>query len=365
MGGHEVESHIDYVRSKLKLVLILDRQEVLDELGAKLLALIDLYGSILAAAKRLDLPYSSAWEYISRIERALGLRILEVRRGGRGGGGAKLTKYGKALLELYARDYRRLLGKEFVVDKGAYVLSSSILYAGSHDIALGHLIGIMREKGFNANVNWVGSLKGIASIMLNEADVAGIHLFDAETGLYNIPFVDKLMTKDEVLLVRGYEREQGLITREDLSYDEVIEGIVTGALRFINRVSGSGTRILADYVISRECEKRGLRFREIRDKILGYEKEVRTHIEVAEAIVTGEADVGVGIRWVADSYKLKFIPLRWEKFDFLISRASLCKDCIKSFINCLRSDRFRAILEGLPGYRCPEDMGVMITEETS
>ena len=61
-------------------------QEVLDELGAKLLALIDLYGSILAAAKRLDLPYSSAWEYISRIERALGLRILEVRRGGRGGG---------------------------------------------------------------------------------------------------------------------------------------------------------------------------------------------------------------------------------------------------------------------------------------
>jgi molybdate transport system regulatory protein len=70
--------------------------------GAEILEQIEKEQSISKAARKLGMSYRYVWSYLKRIEKTLGEPIIETYRGGRaGGGGAKLTKLGKELLEEY------------------------------------------------------------------------------------------------------------------------------------------------------------------------------------------------------------------------------------------------------------------------
>jgi len=70
--------------------------------GAQILEQIEKEKSISKAAEKLDMSYRYVWSYLQRIRKALGEPVVETYRGGKsGGGGAKLTKQGKKLLEEY------------------------------------------------------------------------------------------------------------------------------------------------------------------------------------------------------------------------------------------------------------------------
>ncbi|MGB9853777.1 MAG: winged helix-turn-helix domain-containing protein [Candidatus Bathyarchaeales archaeon] len=72
--------------------------------GAQILEQIEKEKSISRTAEKLGMSYRYVWSYLKRIEKTLGEPIIETYRGGRaGGGGAKLTKLGKELLEEYQR----------------------------------------------------------------------------------------------------------------------------------------------------------------------------------------------------------------------------------------------------------------------
>ncbi len=72
--------------------------------GAQILEQIEKEHSISRAAKRLGMSYRYVWSYIKRVEKTLKKPMVETYRGGRkGGGGAELTSFGKALLEEYRR----------------------------------------------------------------------------------------------------------------------------------------------------------------------------------------------------------------------------------------------------------------------
>src|SRR3990167_5564785 len=58
-----------------------------------LLESIDRLGSLNAAAKELGMSYRAAWGKIKATEKALGIKLLEVTTGGKGGGGATLTPH--------------------------------------------------------------------------------------------------------------------------------------------------------------------------------------------------------------------------------------------------------------------------------
>jgi molybdate transport system regulatory protein len=73
--------------------------------GADILEQIDREKSISRAAMKLGMSYRYVWNYLKRIDIALGEPIVETFRGGRaGGGGTELTDVGATLL----REYRRL-----------------------------------------------------------------------------------------------------------------------------------------------------------------------------------------------------------------------------------------------------------------
>jgi len=94
------------VRWGAKIWLEVDGRPLLGEGGAEMLEAIDRMGSISEAARSLGMSYYFVWSYLKRMEELLGESIIETHRGGREGGGARLTETGRRLLEAY-KDLRR------------------------------------------------------------------------------------------------------------------------------------------------------------------------------------------------------------------------------------------------------------------
>nr|WP_269460008.1 substrate-binding domain-containing protein [Polynucleobacter necessarius] len=85
-----------------------------------------------------------------------------------------------------------------------------------------------------------------------------------------------------------------------------IEDLLNRKIRFINRQIGSGTRLLFNTLLIDE----GIDPSEIS----GYLHEEFTHTAIANAILAGKADVGLGVKNIAIENGLGFVPLKDEVF---------------------------------------------------
>lgn len=177
---------------------------------------------------------------------------------------------------------------------------------GSHCIGFDHLLGLLANQGYRVKMVPVGSTGGLTAAGRGEADVAGIHLMDEETGEYNVPFLP-----DGVRLLRGYRRRQGIaFRRTDQSLMEADEETLSallraGTLRMVNRNAGSGTRVLIDQLLGGAHPA-------------GYLHQARTHHAVAAAVEQGRADWGVTLDTVAAAAGLEFRFLQDEQYDFAV-----------------------------------------------
>ena len=229
---------------------------------------------------------------------------------------------------------------------------TDLMFIGSHDIGLDILFGMISDVAPHVKVVNVGSQGGLVAIRKGIADVAGIHLL-SESGEYNVPFLIQYGLHN-VALVKGYLREQGIITKRGamISLDDLPKK------HLINRNKGSGTRVLTDIKLKRIAKKRGISFSELISSIKGYTYEARTHSAVASAVKFGKADVGIGIRPVAELNGLEFYPIAEEQYDFVIPQDRLNENAIKRFLTVLRSNEFGQLLPA--GLRTYERTGEMI-----
>ena len=69
----------------------------------RLLELIGEHGSIRAAGAAMSMSYRRAWLLADALNRMFRETVVETRHGGRSGGGAALTPFGKELVEAYRR----------------------------------------------------------------------------------------------------------------------------------------------------------------------------------------------------------------------------------------------------------------------
>ena len=72
-----------------------------------LLELIEETGSLRAAARRMGVSYMRAWNLIKYTNKCFREPVIEVARGGKTGGGAKLTKTGQRASVLYRKMEKR------------------------------------------------------------------------------------------------------------------------------------------------------------------------------------------------------------------------------------------------------------------
>ncbi|MFP3947017.1 MAG: molybdopterin biosynthesis protein, partial [Archaeoglobaceae archaeon] len=236
---------------------------------------------------------------------------------------------------------------------------ADLLIIGSHCVGIDVLLELMRrEHPWVVKVINVGSSGGLVAIRRGESDIAGTHLLDEETGEYNIPFISRFGLQN-VLLVKGYAREQGLIVKKGNPQGiESVEDLLRENVSIINRNPGSGTRILLDMYLKEIAHSKVLDLEEMVKKIEGYSMEAKSHTAVATGVLMDKADVGMGIKTAADRYGLDFIPLRDEEYDFVIRKDRVDKEAVEQFISTLRSSEFKEVLEKkLPGMRITEQTG--------
>ena len=249
-----------------------------------------------------------------------------------------------------------LFGKELV--------PPSLVAIGSHCVGLDIAFAKLREKypTFLGRTVNVGSTGGFHAISRGEADIAGVHLQDENTGEYNIPFIKSFGLADTVVLVRGYDREQGLIVKHGNPKKITgVEDLTRKGIRFINRNRGSGTRFLIDRHLAKVAKSHGTDLETISAKIEGYGYEAKSHSAVAAAVKNDRADVGFGIRTVAVSNQLDFIKLDDEKYDFLIAKPRLDKVSVKRFVELIKSREFaESLAQKAPGLRATEQSGLVV-----
>jgi putative molybdopterin biosynthesis protein len=98
-------------------------------------------------------------------------------------------------------------------------------------------------------------------------------------------------------------------------------------------------------------------------KIQGYAYEVKSHSAVAAAVKNDRADVGFGIRTVAEAPGLDFIKLDDEKYDFLIGEDRMGKKQVQAFVNLLGSEKFSAALRTrAPGLTANQQSGTILSQ---
>jgi molybdopterin molybdotransferase/putative molybdopterin biosynthesis protein len=214
--------------------------------------------------------------------------------------------------------------------------TADLVVIGSHCVGLDRLIGRMIAEGFRVKSLSVGSLGGIMAVRRGECDVAGIHLMDPQTGVYNAAYASP-----EIMLVNGYGRLQGMVFRkgDERFAGADLDGAIAAARAdpdciMANRNPGSGTRILIDQILADARPN-------------GYSYQVRSHNAVAAAVAQGRADWGVAIETVARLYGLDFLPLRAEQYDFAIPAARLGRAPVRRFLTLLRDPNVRAELKAL------------------
>ncbi|MHB0870522.1 MAG: substrate-binding domain-containing protein [Chloroflexota bacterium] len=240
--------------------------------------------------------------------------------------------------------------------EGAAEPASVLRIAGSHDLALDLLIGQLARSRPELSVvpSYVGSLAGLIALERGEAEMAGCHLLDEETGEYNLPFVRRILPGEEMLLVNLAHRRQGLIVaRGNPKGIHGLEDLARPEIVMVNRQRGAGTRVLLDLRLAQ------LKIRS--EMVPGYDHEVGTHTAVAAAIVDGSADVGLGILSAARAMNLDFIPLATERFDLAIPAAQYETLPVAALVATLRSDSFKAVVREMGGYDTSDTGGVVGT----
>ena len=238
-------------------------------------------------------------------------------------------------------------GSTIIVDllRPARAIKNSIIAVGSHDMTLDLMASRIKinHPSRTLSSSNIGSVGGLLALSREEAHIAGSHLLDPETGLYNISYIYKYIKDKRVVVINLVHRVQGLmipkgnpktifslrdITREDVS--------------FVNRQRGSGTRVLLDYKLS----EMGLNTR----NITGYNREEYTHLSVAATVAGGGADCGLGILPAAKALGLDFVPISTEQYDLIMPEHFYEAGILQPVVDIINDPEFKNEIERLGGY---------------
>ncbi len=188
-----------------------------------------------------------------------------------------------------------------------------------------------------------GSLASLFALVQGEADLVSTHLFDGDTGSYNLPYIRRILTGRDYTAVHLLTRTAGFYVKpgnpkqltswRDLNRNDI---------RFVNRELGSGIRVLTD---------ERLRLEGILPKTIhGYGNFEQTHLAVASKVASGEADVGVGIEKTAQLVGAGFVPLAVEQVDLVMLKRPDNTAFREVVLSTLQSAAFKKELSAIQGY---------------
>jgi molybdate-binding protein/DNA-binding transcriptional regulator YhcF (GntR family) len=222
---------------------------------------------------------------------------------------------------------------------------SELIFSGSHDIAVDWLASNFHEISpqHHLLVSFNGSLGGLMALSEGKADLAGCHLWDRDSNSYNTPFIRRILPGKQTALITLAHRRLGLIVPpgNPKKINDLIS-LTRPDVRFVNRQPGSGTRVWLDSTIKQS----GIN----PFSIQGYSIEKLTHSDVARAVASMQADVGLGLETSSLALGLDFVFLTRERFDLATIGDNMALPVFKSLVEFLQNPPTRAKISSLGGY---------------
>jgi putative molybdopterin biosynthesis protein len=314
------------------------------------------HGSISGAAKALGNSYRHVWGELKRWEAELGHTLIVWDKGQP----ARLSEFGDKLLWAERQAQARLapqiealhadLERAFAVafDDAAHVLT---LFA-SHDDALAALREhAVASAQLHLDIRFCGSVDAIGALNEGRCVMAGFHTPPSPlAGTLAQRTYQPLLQPGKHKLIGFARRSQGLIVAAGNPLKLIsLADMKQSGVRFVNRALGTGTRLLLDELLAQA----GLQPTDLR----GYADTEPSHSAVAQAIVSGAADAGLGIEAAARSRGLDFVTLVREDYFLVCLKAALQEPPVRALLALLRSAEWQRSVAALPGYeanRCGE-----------
>lgn len=190
---------------------------------------------------------------------------------------------------------------------------------------------------FNSSRN---AMLGLAA---GHAHIAGTHLHNRQAGEANVLFARTLLGGMKAKVIAFSLMEEGLMVAPGNPHGiRDVRDLAAGGVKFINREPGAALRTLLDDYLDRSGTSR--------KEIVGYENEVRSHLEGAQMVAFGSVDTALGFRAVADACRLDFVPIQSVRCDLVVPEDMIGHPSMKVLLDTLQSGRFRKELGALPGY---------------
>ena len=213
--------------------------------------------------------------------------------------------------------------------------------AGSHDPLLDWAL---REAGTGLAVSFGGSLAGLERLAQGQAQMAGVHLPEAEedgSSSWNVEHVKRALPGQPVVLIEWARRQQGLIVPpgNPLRLGSVAD---LAGRRVIGRQRQAGAFVLLERLLG----EAGI----AADDLMLAEIPALTEADVAVAVAEEQADAGLGIATAAHQARLGFVPLIEERYDIAVWRAAYFGEPMQKLLGFTRTARFAERAKALTGY---------------
>lgn len=229
------------------------------------------------------------------------------------------------------------------------------LIISGQDVLLDILASYMRQKGANASRCYLSGFEGLLSLYQEKVNAAACHLYSGSGTDYNVPYVSALMPGINACVINLSYRMQGFYVKAGNPLKiRTWQDLTRRDVRIINRRPGSASRILLDVKL-KELGIDPL-------TINGYNNIMASHLTLAEAIASGEADVGIGTERVSKKLEgLEFVPLMRERFDLVVRKEIMNTPEMETLMSILSSEAFRKEISGISGNDY-SDLGRIIAE---
>jgi len=183
----------------------------------------------------------------------------------------------------------------------------------------------------------------------NAAHIAGSHLEDGDTGEFNLPLVRGTSALDGAAVVTMARWEVGLVVAAgNPKRLRRIEDLARPTITFVNREPGSGSRALLGKLMKRA----GISAPAVR----GFNRTATGHLAAAYRVASGDADVCLATRSAARSFGLSFVPIQFERYDFIVPLKHRQLPAVRTFLDAIQSAAIRRKFADLTSYDTT-DMG--------
>lgn len=317
----------------------------------ELLVQVSETGSLLRAARALEISYRRAWDLVRLGEQLFRKELLVMERGK----GSKLTELGARIVWADRRIHARLrpaletLSSELAEElRGALSEAPTALRIQvSHGFAIERLIERLIESlaqdGLKLAFSYANSSTAAAALRDGDCDIAGLHIPLGPMEGAVLEHYRPWLQGQGFMLADIATRRQGLMVHPGNPREVyALADLVRPNIRFINRQPGSGTRLLLEALLKAQ----GISSTDI----VGFEQGEYTHAAVAAYVASGMADVGFGLEPPARRFKLDFVPIATERYFLLYRHEVKDTPALQMVLAALREPAFRTELASLPGY---------------